>query len=83
MEYTKVFFLEQLPFYKKDTHRKEDKETATKIHNLIYETYKKLGYEIINVPITDSPEKRIEFIIKKIEGGKKNGYDDRRVKRNS
>jgi len=49
--YKKVFYLEQLPFYEKDEQRKEDLESAKKLHQKMYEVYDRLGFDIIRVPV--------------------------------
>mgnify|MGYP003973739507 FL=1 len=70
--YTKVFFLEQLPFYKKDDARWEDAEQGLAIHNKLYEVYDRLGYDVIKVPFFDGStpqegiEARTDFILKHI-----------------
>ncbi len=61
--YTKIFFLEQLPFYLTDEVRKESPECAKAIHDCILQTYKSYKFDIITVPAMDI-EKRVEFILR-------------------
>lgn len=49
--------------YVSDAERYESYEQAVLIHEHLLETYKKYGYEIIEVP-KDSVENRIDFIMK-------------------
>ncbi len=55
--YTRVFYLEQLPFYKQDEERKEDSEFAKRIHEKLYQVYDRLGFDIVMVPVFH-PEKK-------------------------
>ena len=63
--YNKIFLLEPLGFYEQDEARKEDPETARKIHASIRKAYVEQGYEVISVPPL-SVEKRVAFIKKHI-----------------
>jgi len=63
--YRKVFFLEQLPF-EKDYARVENGNTVKKLNKLLKESYKKLGYEVINIPVMPVKE-RVQKIIKEIK----------------
>lgn len=58
--YDFVFILDPLPF-EKDEVRIENEEDALTIHNLLYDIYKNLGYNIIQVPVMNI-EKRINFM---------------------
>lgn len=64
--YSRVFILEPLDFYEKDELRKEEKEEQLEIQNLVVESYRELGYEIIKVPLM-SVEERVRFIKRKID----------------
>ncbi|MBD3253153.1 AAA family ATPase [Candidatus Pacearchaeota archaeon] len=64
-DYEIIFFLDFVP-YEKDKMRYEDKEEAKKIHELIYNSYKDLGYKIVKVPLM-SVKERAEFIKKFID----------------
>jgi len=64
-DYDLVFFLDFVP-YVNDEIRKEDEKEAKKAHNLIYNSYKKLGYKIIRVPLM-SVQERVNFIKSKIK----------------
>jgi len=63
--YKKIFFLEQLPF-EKDSARIEDGKTANKLSKFLKESYKNLGYEVIDIPAV-SVEKRVQRILREIE----------------
>ena len=58
--YKKVFFLEQLPV-DYDYARVENKQTVDGLNQLLKQTYKQLGCEIVFVPVM-SLEKRVKFI---------------------
>jgi predicted ATPase len=70
--YTKVFFLEQLPFYQKDSQRKESVQEAKIAHKQVYEAYKRTSLEIIKVPNLGI-EKRVDFVLNHLNGGETNG----------
>jgi predicted ATPase len=65
IRYKKVFFLEPLPF-EKDYARIENGKTVEKLTNLLKESYKKLGYEIVIIPPMPVKE-RLNKILKEIE----------------
>ncbi|GEM_PF-218800 len=67
--YTKVFYLQQLPFYHQDQERKEDQVLAQKIHEKIYRVYDRLGFDIVTVPVC-SIEERVQFVLKEAYSGK-------------
>lgn len=48
--------------YQKDTERKQDFELAQRTYESMLVTYKKMGYQLLEVPLT-SIEKRVEFIL--------------------
>jgi len=58
--YRKVFFMEQLPFIR-DYARIEEVHTVERLNQLLRESYQKLGYEVISVPVM-SVEERVRFI---------------------
>jgi predicted ATPase len=60
--YRRIFFFKRLGFLE-DRVRSEDEETADRLDSLIRESYRGLGYEIIQVPVF-SVKKRVEFILK-------------------
>jgi len=64
--YTKVFYLEQLPFYNQDQERKEDQELALRIHEQLYQVYDRLGFDIVTVPVC-SIEERVQFVLKETQ----------------
>ncbi len=65
--YSGVFILDILPNYDIDELRTETTEEREKIHNTIVETYEKLGYKPVIVPVL-SVEERVKFIKEKIDG---------------
>jgi predicted ATPase len=48
-----------------DAERKEDYFNACEIHNVIIDTYLRLGYELVEIP-KDSIEMRVNFILDKL-----------------
>lgn len=58
--YDGVFLLDQLDF-ESDYARMEDEKEAFDLHNKIADTYRKLGYDPIRVPVKPVPE-RCDFI---------------------
>lgn len=48
--------------YQNDTERKQDFELAKQTYEVMQITYKKMGYQLLEVPLT-SIEKRVEFIL--------------------
>jgi predicted ATPase len=62
VKYDLVFSLGMLPDYTTDKERREDKETAKKVHELINWFYEKYGYRVIGVP-RNTKETRADFII--------------------
>lgn len=63
-EYDLVFFLEALPF-EDDGLRIETAKEAGKISNILLETYTKLGFEVVLVPVMPLDE-RADFVINHI-----------------
>ncbi|MBN9351846.1 MAG: ATP-binding protein [Chitinophagaceae bacterium] len=63
-QYKKVFILERLPFVK-DYARTEDEAAQKKIHELIIDTYKSLGFPLVHVPVL-APEERVEYVLKNL-----------------
>ncbi len=61
--YEKVFLLEPIMKYENTNIRREDVETARKIHQEIEKTYKSFGYNPIRIP-TGKPRERIDSILK-------------------
>lgn len=68
--YSKVFILDFLNFYEKDTLRQESKEEQQKIHEIIIKTYEELEYKPIIVPFMSTSE-RVRFILSKINNSEK------------
>lgn len=65
-KYTKTFILPPWEeIYQSDAERYENFEQAVKIQEHLIETYKKYGYELIEVP-KDTVENRILYILDKI-----------------
>ena len=67
-KYTKIFFLEQLPFQKDGLRIEKDEQEAKKIHDRLLFFYKLSGHEIVHVPIMPRNE-RVSFILKNLESG--------------
>jgi predicted ATPase len=68
--YVAVFILDPLPNYQNDSARTESKEEALKVHNAIYDSYKKYGYNPVKVPVM-KPKERAEFILNCLKGGER------------
>ncbi len=49
-----------------DNERKEDFSNAEQIHNLIENTYRRLGYQTLNIPMMEV-NKRVDFILDTIQ----------------
>jgi len=64
VSYKKVFILDCLPLVK-DYARTEDAAAQKKIHALLLEVYKSLGFPVIQVPVLQ-PEERVDFILKNL-----------------
>ena len=74
-DYTRVFFLEKLPFYTKDEQRKEGQELAERIHDKLYEIYDRLGFDMVRVPVYHHEEKanveaRVKLILAEAQSRK-------------
>ena len=63
--YKGVFLLELLS-YENDYARIEDEKKAVRLGKLIFESYSKLGYSVIRVPV-GSITKRVKFILNKLK----------------
>ena len=63
-KYKKVFLLDQLPFTE-DYARTETKEQQDQLHGLLKETYRRLGFPIIEVPVLPI-EERGEFVLRNL-----------------
>ena len=61
-KYKKVFLLDYYP-YSKDYARIESEEEQIKLHSLLEDSYRKLKAEIIKVPVMNSDEERLNFIL--------------------
>ncbi|MBV9159729.1 MAG: ATP-binding protein [Candidatus Kaiserbacteria bacterium] len=62
--YRKVFLLEMLSFAN-DRARFETEEEAFRIHGLIADAYRELGYDIVHVPVLPVPD-RADFILERL-----------------
>jgi predicted ATPase len=60
--YKKIFLFEPLP-YKLDYARTENEEEQKKLQILLEESYSKLGIPIIKVPVMDSKQERMLFVM--------------------
>jgi len=67
-----IFFFERLP-YCKDEQRIEDEEEAKKVHQLIFDIYAKLGFNLIKVPVFNSASienailKRTDYVLEHVK----------------
>jgi predicted ATPase len=62
--YRRVFVLEPLAFAA-DHGRIEDSETQVNLHRAIRDTYRELGFDVVDVPVL-SPEERVDFILDRV-----------------
>jgi predicted ATPase len=62
--YKKIFFFDRIPF-EKDSVRSEDDKIASRIDDLLKESYRMLDYEIVFVPLMTVKE-RVNFILKHV-----------------
>ena len=60
--YTTIFLLDQLPHYQTDGERKEDEQRARRLHAIIHDTYKQLGYPLVKVPLMPVSQ-RADFVL--------------------
>lgn len=64
----RVFLFQLLNSYKTDPQRKDSEEQVKAVHGELYNVYRSLGFEIINVPVFSDDKdlniiKRTEFIL--------------------
>jgi len=59
--YHKVLFLERLPFYSKNSSRREDIDTAQRISEALRKAYSEFGYNTISIPVLPV-ERRFEYV---------------------
>lgn len=69
--YNKIFLLDPLSNYQKDDQRIESPERGIALTDYIGNTYRKYGFDVINVPVfegekKDSIRKRADFILERI-----------------
>lgn len=62
--YKKIFILDRLPLTK-DYARTENEDDQKKIHQLIIDVYKNLGFPIVFVPVLP-PLERVKYILKNV-----------------
>jgi predicted ATPase len=62
-KYDQVFIPDQLPSYINDVQRFESPEEAKKIHELHIKAYLDTGYNPIKVPVFDTPEERVQYVL--------------------
>lgn len=60
--YKKIFLLDFFDL-KKDYARVETKEQQVRIHNLLKESYEKIGAPLVEVPKTEEKEGRVDFVL--------------------
>ncbi|MCK4781828.1 ATP-binding protein [Candidatus Parcubacteria bacterium] len=64
-KYRSVFLLDSLPF-EQDYARAEDKETARRLDQLLYDSYIELDYKVLRVPVMPVDE-RAQFIVSRLK----------------
>jgi predicted ATPase len=64
-QYKKIFFFKKLTF-NQDYARTENGKTIEKLNKLLKESYRKLGYELINIPAM-SVKDRVQKILREIK----------------
>ena len=62
--YRRIFVLDPLDFIA-DHGRIEDSETQANLHHAIRDTYRELGFDVVDVPVL-SPEARVDFILERV-----------------
>jgi predicted ATPase len=62
--YRRVFVLEPLGFVA-DHGRIENSETQANLHHAISDTYRELGFDVVDVPVL-APEARVDFILERV-----------------
>jgi predicted ATPase len=68
--YQQVFLLDQLPTFKEDYARTEDQDFAETLHQLLFDAYNGYGMTPIRVPVMDTENDRVHFVVDKIKEGK-------------
>jgi predicted ATPase len=63
--YEKVFILEPLETYENTKVRREDEETAKKLHTELEKVYRELGYEVVKIP-KGTVKERVSRILESI-----------------
>ncbi len=61
-EYNKIFLIEPLSRFERTEVRRENTETARKLHQEIEKVYRELGYNPIRIPEA-TPEERVRLIL--------------------
>lgn len=66
--YSKVFFLDCVSVYENDSVRRESPEESSRIHEGLYKTYQRFGFDIVRVPEfgvgEEGIERRVDFILR-------------------
>jgi predicted ATPase len=65
--YPLVLLLDELPFYKNDSARKETKEEGRRAHGFIKMAYQEFGYNTFDIPFVGTPEKRADYVMGLLE----------------
>jgi len=63
--YEKVFILDPLQTYERTDVRREDEETAKRLHTLLGQAYKELGYKTERIPALPKTE-RVQYLLERI-----------------
>ena len=70
--YSKVFYLESLPFYETDSHRQESLGERELVHKELFQVYTSLGFEVVRVPFfetdtkDESIDKRVDYVLQRL-----------------
>ncbi len=65
--YDKVFLLEKLPFVKESYRIEKDEEEQIEMHNRIIRIYENLGYKLERIPVLESADKRLEYLLERVK----------------
>ncbi len=63
--YRKIFFLHQIPNYRKDEARIEDEDVAIKLGNKIKAVYQHFKYDVVEIPVA-YPRIRMQLVLDEI-----------------
>ena len=64
--YDRIFFLERLPFVKKNFRIENDESEAIELHNRILKVYQNLGYNLEKIPALPK-EERLNYLLERVK----------------